>query len=55
MNSYISTSQTGIDRGTEPAGYVTTGLPAGIPTGYVSQDSRRGVGSYISTEWVTAA
>ena len=52
MNSYISTAST---RATEPNGYVTTGLPAAVPTGYVSPATQRNAGSYITTEWVTAA
>jgi hypothetical protein len=55
MNSYISTPSPRADQSTEPAGYVSTGRPAATPTGYVSPDSRRDVGSYVSTEWVTAA
>ena len=52
MNSYISTPNT---RAVEPAGYVSTGRPAATPTGYVSTATRRGAGSYVSTEWVRAA
>jgi hypothetical protein len=52
MNSYISTPN---NRTSEPAGYVSTGLPAAIPTGYVSPAAHRGAGSYVSTEWVRAA
>jgi hypothetical protein len=55
MNSYISTPGPRTEQSTEPAGYVSTGLPAAAPTGYVSAASHRGAGSYISTEWVTAA
>ena len=52
MNSYISTPNT---RTLDPAGYVSTGLPAATPTGYVSPATHRGAGSYVSTEWVRAA
>jgi hypothetical protein len=55
MNSYMSTPGARTDSSTEPAGYVSTGHPAASPTGYISPGSRRGAGSYISTEWVTAA
>ena len=62
MNSYISTAPIRTDRtgtvpsdaATAPAGYVTTGLPAAVPTGYVSPATRRGAGSYVGTEWVAA-
>ncbi|MET0955076.1 MAG: hypothetical protein ABWY68_03935 [Cryobacterium sp.] len=52
MNSYISTPATGT---LEPAGYVSTGRPAPLPTGYVSPATHRSAGSYVSTEWVRAA
>lgn len=61
MNSYISTPETRTDstvrsdRSAEPAGYVSTGRAATIPTGYISPATRRGAGSYIVSEWVTAA
>ncbi|WEO78242.1 hypothetical protein BJQ94_04170 [Cryobacterium sp. SO2] len=55
MNSYISTPATRTDRTGEPAGYVSTGSPAAAPTGYVSPTTRQGAGSYVATEWVTAA
>lgn len=60
MNSYISTPGIRTDRirtdGTvEPAGYVSTGRPAATPTGYVSPATRSGAGSYVSSDWVTAA
>ena len=55
MNSYISIAGPRTDRTAEPAGYVSSGRPAAIPTGYVSPAVRRGTGSYIHSEWVTAA
>ncbi|MBX0300802.1 hypothetical protein K2F54_12540 [Cryobacterium sp. 1639] len=55
MNSYISTPGTTRDRSAEPAGYVSTGQPAASPAGYISPASHRGAGSYVATEWVTAA
>ncbi|WP_162942644.1 hypothetical protein [Cryobacterium soli] len=54
MNGYISTTAH-TDRSSEQAGYVSTGRPAGIPTGYVSPATRPGAGSYVSSDWVTAA
>jgi hypothetical protein len=54
MNSYIS-SAARTDRSSEPSGYVSTGRAAGIPTGYVSPATRTGAGSYVSSDWVTAA
>ncbi|WP_158253831.1 hypothetical protein [Cryobacterium sp. N22] len=55
MNSYISIAGPRTDRTGEPAGYVSSGRPAAIPTGYVTPVTRRGTGSYIHSEWVTAA
>jgi hypothetical protein len=55
MNSYISTPGIRTDRTVEPAGYVSTGRPAVTPTGYVSPATRSGAGSYVSSDWVTAA
>jgi hypothetical protein len=55
MNSYISTPATRTDRADETAGYVSTGQAPGIPTGYISPATRRGAGSYVASEWVTAA
>ena len=55
MNSYISTASPRIDRTAEPAGYVSSGRPAATPTGYVSPAVGAGAGSYINSEWVTAA
>jgi len=54
MNSYISTAAH-TDRSQEPAGYVSTGRAATVPTGYVSPATRTGAGSYVSSDWVTAA
>ncbi|WP_166787919.1 hypothetical protein [Cryobacterium adonitolivorans] len=55
MNSYISTASPHTDRAAEPAGYVSTGRPSAVPTGYVSPATRSGAGSYVSSDWVTAA
>ncbi|MGO4785272.1 hypothetical protein [Cryobacterium sp. W22_MBD10_FK3] len=62
MNSYISTTASIIastegstTASTNPAGYVSTGRPAGTPTGYISPATRRGTGSYVTSEWVIAA
>ncbi|WP_165789028.1 hypothetical protein [Cryobacterium zongtaii] len=55
MNSYISIASPRTDRSAEPTGYVSSGQPAAIPTGYVSPATRRGTGSYVASEWVTAA
>ena len=58
MNSYISTAANtaaSTDRSSEPAGYISTGRAAGTPTGYISPATRRGTGSYVTSEWVIAA
>jgi hypothetical protein len=59
MNSYISAPGAAPDRGDEPTGYISTGRPAGIPTGYVSDPAQavlhRTAGSYVASEWVIAA
>ena len=55
MNSYISSAGPRTDRSTEPSGYVSTGRAAPTATGYVSPATRRGAGSYVNSEWVTAA